>query len=248
LITIDRDVLNQLLKQSEKSGLAVLKPSFVNEIIEAIKYPGKIPIDTSLKTIPREIAKEIISYIEKREFEESPEWSRRLVAHEYAEDLFNQASKGKKGEDFYLCLQQIVKLFDDKSWSTYFQDPNIRLSDKHKILNIACEEKIVLSLIYKLLDINQTELIPGIMDEYHKMLTGSSIVLSVEVTTAIPIDPKFGKQIAKYLDRMFNKKVFPTFLTDPKILGGIVIRADDTVLDYSIRNKLSALRKEMMET
>ena len=107
---------------------------------------------------------------------------------------------------------------------------------------------MVLSLLYKLLDTHETELIPHIMDEYYKMLTGSTIVLRVEVTTAISIDQKFGKKVTKYLERMFNKKVFPTFLTDPKILGGIVIRAGDKVLDYSIRNKLLSLREEMAET
>ena len=247
MITIERDALDQLLKQTEKTGLAVLKPSFVTEIIEAIKYPGKISIDTSLKTLPREIAKEIISFIKKSEFEESPEWSKRLASHEYAEDLFKEASKMKKSEDYYLCLQQIRKLFDDKSWCTYLEDPNIRTSNKQKVLKMACDDKTILSLIYKLLDTHETELIPRIMDEYHQILAGSSIVLRVEVTTAIPVDPKFGNKITKYLDKMFNKKVFPMFLTDPKILGGIVIRAGDKVFDYSIRNKLSSLRKEMIK-
>lgn len=244
MITIDRDVLDELLKQLEKTRLSVLKPSFVTEIIAAIKHPETTFLDGGLKTLPPEVAKEIVNYIEKGEFEESPEWSRRLIVHKYAEDLFNKASKLEKSEDSYNCLNQITKLFEDQSWVTYFEDPNIRFSDKNKILKIASNNQLVLGLLYKLFDTHEIDILPEIINEYSNLIKGSSI-LRADVTTAIEVDEVLQRKIAKYLERIFGVKVFARFITDSKILGGIVIQVGDKVLDFSIRSKLALLKKKM---
>jgi len=244
LITINREVSDQLLKQIEKDRLSILKPDFVIEIIEAIKHPGTISLNNGLKTLPPEIAKEIVSYVEKGDFEESPEWSRKLIAHRYAEDLFNKASEKKKSKENYHCLCQFAKLFRDQGWIAYLEDPSIRFSDKYRILNIAGNNQLALNLIYKLLDRHEIDILPKIVDEYNRLIKGSTIIRA-EVTTAIAIDETYQGKIAKYLEKIFGVKVFPRFTTDSKIIGGIVIRAGDKVLDFSIRNKLALLKKEM---
>lgn len=247
LITIDQEVLNQLVKQVEKDRLSILAPHFVLEILEAIKHPRGESLDRGLKTLTPEIIKEVISYIEKGEFEESPEWSKKLTAHQYAENLFNKALEQRNTEECYSCLQQFSKLFEDEGWISYLEDPNIRISDKNKVLKLAGDNRLVLNLVYKLLDKYETGLVPDIIDEYRKILKGRSVIRA-EVTTAIPIDKKYERKIIKYLDKMFGRKVFPTiFFTDPKILGGIVIRVGDKVLDHSVRGKLVLLKKEMIK-
>lgn len=244
LITINREVLDQLLKQIEKDGLSILKPDFIIEIMEVIKHPETISLNNGLKTLPPGIAKEIVNYIEKGDFKESPEWSRRLIAHRYAEDLFNKAFKQRKSKEYYHCLCQFTKLFEDQGWVAYLEDPNIRFSDKNRILKIAGGNQLVLNLIYRLLDRHEVDELPDIIDEYSKLLKGSSI-LRAEVTTAIAVDEVYQGKIAKYLEKIFGVKVFPRFVTDYKIIGGIVIRVGDEVLDHSIRSKLALLKKEM---
>lgn len=247
LIAINQEVLNKLLKQIEKDQCSVLDPHFVIEILDAIKHPAVKSLDRGLKILPPSIAREITSYIKHGEFKNSPEWSRKLSAHKYAENLFNKALEQKNTEGCYSCLKQISSLLKDQGWVSYLEDPNIHLSDKAKILKLTGDNKIALTLVYKLLYEHKASLIPDILEEYHKILTASSIVMRAEVTTAVPIDNKYGEKIAKYLDKIFSKKVFPIFLTDPKILGGIVIRVGDKVLDHSIRNKLALLANEMRE-
>jgi len=245
LITINQEVLNQLVKQIEKDRLSILEPHFVLEIIEAIKHPGEKSLDCGLKTLPPEIVKEVVNYIEKSEFEESPEWSKRLMAHSYAEDLFNTALEPRKTEECYNCLQQFHKLFEDQSWVTYLEDPNMRFSDKNKVLKLVGDNQLVLNLVYKLLDRHETGLLCDILDEYCKLLRGSSIIRA-EVTTAIPVDEEYERKIAKYIEKMFSRKVFPVFFTDPKIIGGIVIRVGDKVLDRSVRSKLESMKKVLV--
>jgi F-type H+-transporting ATPase subunit delta len=245
LITVNQEVLDQLIKQIERDRFLVFDSHFIDEILDAIRHPSKKSVDRSLKILPSNIVKEIILRIQQSNFVEDKEYSRKLIAHKYAEDLFNEALKNKNTEGCYSYLKQLSKMLEDKSWVNYLEDPNIHLSDKSKVLKLTGDDQVVLNLVYRLLDEHKTGLIPDILDEYHKMLIGSSIVIRAGVTTAIPIDEKYKDKIAKYLDKIFGKKVFPTFYTDPKIIGGIVIRAGDKVLDYSVRNKLALIAKEM---
>ena len=242
LITVDKEILNQLVMQMEKDKLYVFNPQFVREIVESIKHPKEKSIDSSLKTLPQGIAKEIASYIQKGEFEESTQWSKKLVAHGYAEKLFNAALDRKQTDECYDFLQQLLKLFEDEGWVALLEDPNIRFSDKNKVLRLAGDNQLVLNLIYKLLDKHETGLLSYIIDEYRNLLLGSSVVRA-EVTTAIPIDQEYEKKIIKYIERMFTGKVIPFFSVDPEILGGIVIRVGDKVLDRSLRNRLLLLHK-----
>jgi len=52
--------------------------------------------------------------------------------------------------------------------------------------------------------------------------------------------------IAGHLSRMFGKEVVPHISVDPAIMGGVVVHVGDTVLDGSVRRRLSALRRRML--
>ncbi len=242
LVTVDKEILHQLVAQIEEDKLSVLDPDFVREIVESTRRPReKIP-DVTQRALPPEIVREIIGYIQKGEFKESPRWARKLTAHHYAEKLFKGALTAKQVDDCYGCLQRFSGLFQDAGWVAFLEDPNIRFSQRNKVLRLSGDNKLVLDLIYRLLNKHETDLLPGIVEEYHNLLQGISIIRA-EVTTAVAIDHAYEKKIIRYLERMFDTRVFPAFLVDPKILGGIVIRVGDKVLDHSLRSRLLQLSK-----
>ena len=66
------------------------------------------------------------------------------------------------------------------------------------------------------------------------------------VTTAHTPSPDLEAAIASALSRMAGKEVLPHFRTDPGLLGGIVVRIGDRVLDGSLRRRLRLLRYKML--
>ena len=53
-------------------------------------------------------------------------------------------------------------------------------------------------------------------------------------------------EIAAHLSRVFGKEVIPHLTIDPAIMGGVIVHVGDTVLDGSVRKRLSAVRRRML--
>jgi F-type H+-transporting ATPase subunit delta len=67
------------------------------------------------------------------------------------------------------------------------------------------------------------------------------------VTTAQPADDGAIKQLAQRLSRKFGKEVIISTETDPRIIGGLVVRVGDTVYDASIVNQLQQMRTKTVK-
>jgi F-type H+-transporting ATPase subunit delta len=68
-------------------------------------------------------------------------------------------------------------------------------------------------------------------------------LLPVEVTSAIELDEEVAREIAQRVERQTGRKVELTTRVDEDVLGGIVVRVRNVILDASIRNQLERLRR-----
>jgi F-type H+-transporting ATPase subunit delta len=68
------------------------------------------------------------------------------------------------------------------------------------------------------------------------------------VTTAHAVDPELAQAIAAALARVVGMEVVPHFRTDPRLLGGLIVRVGDRVLDGSLRRRLLQLRWSMLHS
>ena len=66
-----------------------------------------------------------------------------------------------------------------------------------------------------------------------------------EITTAIPLDNDYQLKIAQRITEIVGKPVMLRPKVDPAIIGCIIIRVGDKLIDGSIRSKLAALRKDL---
>jgi F-type H+-transporting ATPase subunit delta len=69
--------------------------------------------------------------------------------------------------------------------------------------------------------------------------------VDVEVTSAFELDSATTEKLAKALTSTLNREVSVTTAVDNSLIGGVVVRAGDTVIDDSVRGKLSKLAKAM---
>ena len=69
--------------------------------------------------------------------------------------------------------------------------------------------------------------------------------LDVNVTSAVELDPAITKQVGDEVEKQTDRKVELTSTVDPDILGGLVLRVGNMVLDTSLKSRLERLRREI---
>jgi F-type H+-transporting ATPase subunit delta len=89
-------------------------------------------------------------------------------------------------------------------------------------------------------------LIPEIAQEYESLLDVQEGRLHANVTVAREASAVDEARIAEQLTRVLGKKVVPHMNVNPAILGGVVVRFGDTVMDGSVRKRLANLRGKML--
>jgi F-type H+-transporting ATPase subunit delta len=80
---------------------------------------------------------------------------------------------------------------------------------------------------------------------YERMWDEANKVLPVSVTSAVPLDDAVVKEIGDRIGEQTGQTVQLTAAADSEILGGIVVRVGNSILDASLRTRLNQLRNQL---
>jgi F-type H+-transporting ATPase subunit delta len=69
-----------------------------------------------------------------------------------------------------------------------------------------------------------------------------------EVVTAQDADPALRTEIHRSLEAKLGRTVVPIFRVDPELIGGVVVRVEDQIIDASLRRRFTDLRRRLLET
>lgn len=107
------------------------------------------------------------------------------------------------------------------------------------------QDRVIDNFIDILRSNNDLEAYEKIIAEYEKLVDVQAKTSQVEVTTAT--DANITPSLLKELNQFTKEKVELTQVTDEQILGGVVIRVDDTLIDASLKNQLDNLEANLKD-
>jgi ATP synthase F1 delta subunit len=81
--------------------------------------------------------------------------------------------------------------------------------------------------------------------EYEQLWQEANRMLPVQVTSAVELDEAVTRQIGEEIGRQTGRRVELSTTVDPDVLGGLVLRVGNSILDASIRTRLERLRKQV---
>ena len=87
--------------------------------------------------------------------------------------------------------------------------------------------------------------LPEITDRYQEMLDAHRGIERAEIVSAVPLDDAQRDSVEEMLTRTSGKEIRLSTRVDPEILGGMVIRVGDRVMDGSARTRLQSMRREI---
>jgi F-type H+-transporting ATPase subunit delta len=87
--------------------------------------------------------------------------------------------------------------------------------------------------------------LPSIVDRFLELSAEERQHEVAEVRAAVPLDDRLRERLAKALSDATGKEVEVKVVVDPNVLGGVVARIGDTVIDGSVRHRLDQLKERM---
>ncbi len=86
-----------------------------------------------------------------------------------------------------------------------------------------------------------------IRHEYERLWEEENRTLPVEITSAVALDGETTESLGRTIGERAGRKVTLAARVDPDIIGGIIIRVGNSILDASIRNRLEQLRRHVAQ-
>jgi F-type H+-transporting ATPase subunit delta len=170
------------------------------------------------------------------------------IAAVYARSLFEVAQEQDKLDLVRDQLGAFVDALNEtRELQTFFFSPYFSTSEKEDGLDRAVTDAdpAVVNFFKLLIENHRMPVIFRVRREYETLWEQENKLLPVQVTSAVELDKATVKQIGDRIAAQTGRKVELTASVEPEILGGIVVRVGNSIIDASIRNRLEKLRKQV---
>ena len=171
------------------------------------------------------------------------------IARRYAGAIFEIARKQNTLNRTLEDVKKITRLFAIRKLAYLLREPKIPAQRKETAIRQALADKLLPTSLNLALLVVQRELVdlmPNIGSELEELVLNYKNQAVAEVTTATKLDDAQMKLIKQALERRTGKTILVKTKVQPEILGGIIARVGDRVIDGSIRYRLSALRQQLL--
>jgi ATP synthase F1 delta subunit len=170
------------------------------------------------------------------------------IAQVYARSLFEVAEERDKIDLVRDELGQFTDaLAESRELELFFFSPYFSTEEKKDGLDRALEgaDDIVRNFLAVLIENHRMPALMRVRREYDRLWQEANRMLPVQVTSAVELDEAVTRQIGEEIGRQTGRKVELSTTVDPDVLGGIVLRVGNSILDASIRTRLERLRKQV---
>jgi ATP synthase F1 delta subunit len=168
------------------------------------------------------------------------------IADVYGRALFDVAAEHDKTDLIREQLGQFAEaLQENRDLAIFFFSPYFSTPEKKDGLKAAVQDAdpTLVNFLELLIEKHRMPAIFRIRRVYDTLWEKTHHVLPVQIATAIALDEGVARKLGDRIAETTGQKVELTSRVDPDILGGIVLRVGNSILDASIRNRLDNLRK-----
>jgi F-type H+-transporting ATPase subunit delta len=170
------------------------------------------------------------------------------LARPYARAAFEVAVADGQLQEWSTALAAVAAIVTQKKISVLLASPALTAADKSAaMLNVLGEvfSKKFANFVIALADNKRLSMLPEIRDLYWVLKADYEKSLDVNVTTAYPIDANLLDKLSRALAEKLGRRVKLSSAVDQSLLGGALIRAGDTVIDGSVKGRLTKLAEAM---
>jgi F-type H+-transporting ATPase subunit delta len=167
----------------------------------------------------------------------------------YAQAAFELALAKGNLESWQQGLGRLAELIRDEEILTVMENPKGPFEAKKEIVKERMGEvdPLALNLAFLLVSKDGLRLAADIEKQFRLLMEAHQGIDRAEITTAVPLTEGEKTLISRRLSEKVGRKVLLDTRVDPSVIGGLVIRIGDTLVDGSIRQNLDTLQKALLE-
>jgi F-type H+-transporting ATPase subunit delta len=172
------------------------------------------------------------------------------IAEVYARALFDVAKEHDILDRVHDELEEFTDALEDeenRELRLFFFSPYFSSGEKkdavEKVVDDA-DERFV-NFLKLLAERHRMPVLPRIRRNFEELWAEENRLLPVNVTAAVELDDELVKGIGKRIEEQTGRRVELSSNVDPDVLGGLVVRVGNLVLDASVRNRLERIRKQV---
>jgi F-type H+-transporting ATPase subunit delta len=173
------------------------------------------------------------------------------IAQVYSRSLFEVAKEHDKLDAIKEQLGTVADALEqDRRLAIFFFSPYFSSEEKKRGLECALvdADPTLVNFLELLIDNHRMPVLYRARRQYDALWDIEHRRLPVEVTSAVTLDPAVAEDLGRRIREQTGQNIELTSTVDPEILGGIVLRVGNSILDASIKNRLNQLRREVAST
>ena len=141
-------------------------------------------------------------------------------------------------------------LNSSKELRSVLKSPVVKLDDKKSLLQKIFEKKIsneTVGFINFVAEKNREDILFDIFKEFIALADKKNGIVKAKVVSASELNDQLKQKMIGDLSKKINKRVSANYNVDTNLIGGFIVRIEDTVYDASVKHQLSLLRKKFSE-
>ncbi len=171
-----------------------------------------------------------------------------VIAKPYANAIFELAQQNKLHSQWKMVLDTGAQLFSDQQMRRFIASPNILRQDKLSTIKALLKSILARKLskqeaafIGVLLDNNRTNALPSIATLFESLMNTTNDAKLFNVISAYQLSEPEKEQIVSDLENQYNKAVSIDTAVDKDLVGGVIVKDGDKVIDMSIKAQVDEL-------
>jgi F-type H+-transporting ATPase subunit delta len=172
------------------------------------------------------------------------------LAQVYGRSLFEVGREQNKLDLLREQLGQFADAVDrNRELQMFFFSPYFSSKEKQEGLGRLLQgaDESLVNFLNLLIENHRMPVIFRIRQEYERLWEQENRLLPVQITSAIALDQAMTESLGRTIGERAGRRVTLEARVDPEILGGIVVRVGNSILDASIRNRLEQLRRHVAQ-
>ncbi|OAI39700.1 hypothetical protein AYO38_07220 [bacterium SCGC AG-212-C10] len=168
------------------------------------------------------------------------------AAKRYAQAVFEIAVESGDFTGWRSYLDDVATVLTESQVATYFADAKTPLDERLAAVSRVLDlPEVALNFARVLVANGRSRDARAVEKAYTVMADAHAGIVHAQLTTAVPLDQAQVSAIESQLGAALGKSVHATAVVDPTVIGGIIVRVGDKLIDGSVRSRLKLLRRDL---